>query len=89
MTMTLKGLAKLVEECGELTQIAAKKMACMDTDKHWDDAVPLSVRLEEEMADVIAAIEFVAGQLGLDMDAIHARSRNKYLLFTYWDSHGL
>ncbi len=33
MTMTANGLAKLVEECGELTQVAAKKMACPDKEQ--------------------------------------------------------
>ena len=34
--MHCDGLTKLIEECGELVQIAAKKQAYFDTDTHPD-----------------------------------------------------
>lgn len=49
--MPAKGLAKLIEECGELQQIAGKKLAYYTTDEHPDGQGPLSTRLEDEIAD--------------------------------------
>lgn len=86
MTMTAKGLAKLLEECGELSQVAAKKLAYYDTDEHPDGAGPLSVRMENEMADVMAAIEFVAVRFGLDWDRIVSRKEQKIIRFVNWDA---
>lgn len=78
------GLVKLVEECGELIQVAAKKMARMDTDDHWDGMGPLSERLEDEMGDVLAAIKTVALNFNLDIDRIIQRSEDKRKLFRKW-----
>lgn len=69
-----RGLAKLIEECGELMQVAGKRLAYYTIDKHPDGGPPLTTRLEDEIADVIAACQFVAEQHGLDMDRIHARA---------------
>lgn len=77
MTMTLNGLAKLAEELGELQQVVAKKMACMDTDEHWDGAGSLQLRMEIEMGDVIAAIGFVTETFHLDRNAIANRADAK------------
>lgn len=78
------GLVKLVEECGELTQIAAKKMTRMDSDEHWDGNGTISERLENEIADVMAAAEIVIKNFGLDRNKIIDRSNKKFLLFTEW-----
>ena len=78
------GLVKLVEECGELTQIAAKKMTRMDTDEHWDGAGSLSERMQNEMGDVIAAIRMVAHNFDLDLAAIDKRAVEKFDLFSQW-----
>lgn len=86
MTMMLKGLAKLVEECGELVQVAAKKMACPDTDQHWDGGEPLSVRIADEMGDVLAACTLVTEKLGLDQSRIEARHAVKLARFRTWDN---
>lgn len=85
MTMTAKGLAKLIEECGELIQIAGKKLACMETDKHWNVS-SLSKSLEDEIGDVLAACKFVSGSFNLDKDAIAKRMAYKLDLYLYWDS---
>lgn len=84
--MTSMGLAKLLEELGELAQVAAKKLARMDEDEHWDGAGPLSRRLEDEIADVVAAGTFVTRKLGLDGGRIRARSDAKLELFEAWDA---
>lgn len=79
-----KGLTKLVEECGELIQVAAKKMNRMDSDFHWDNAGSLATRLEEEMGDVLAAIEVVTENLKLGPTAILERKKQKVALFRSW-----
>lgn len=84
MTMTANGLAKLTEECGELAQVASKKMACMDSDVHWDGASSLAWRLEDEIADVRAASALVEETFGLDEARIASRTAFKLALFRQW-----
>lgn len=85
MTMAAAGVAKLIEECGELVQALGKKLAWWDTDEpHWDGTV-LNERIEEEMGDVLAAIWFAAEQLGLDRIDIGARQYSKTQLFGDWN----
>lgn len=93
MTMTSKGLAKLLEEAGELqkelgelSQVAAKKLARMDMDEHFDGAGSLARRLEDEMGDVIAAIQFVASTFELDPARIVARTETKLARFHAWNA---
>jgi len=81
--MEKNGLAKLVEECGELVQVAAKKMAYMDTDAH-PDGQSLRLGLEHEIADVIAACHFVRETFDLDMVAILKRAEEKHAQFSRW-----
>lgn len=87
MTMAARGLAKLTEECGELMQVVGKKLAYYnDSAEHPDGGPPLSERMEDEMGDVLAAIEFVAQRLGLDEARIEVRARTKLALFQRWDA---
>ncbi|HEY8560467.1 MAG TPA: hypothetical protein VIL74_08825 [Pyrinomonadaceae bacterium] len=79
-----KGLVKLVEECGELSQIAAKKMTRMDSDEHWDGQGSIQFRLENEIADVIAAAKIVIENFGLNAERIDQRIVDKYRLFCKW-----
>lgn len=86
MTMAAKGVAKLIEECGELQQALGKKLAWWDTDEpHWDGSV-LSERLIEEMGDVLAAIEFVAETLHLNWKDVLDRKRTKDVMFETWEA---
>jgi NTP pyrophosphatase (non-canonical NTP hydrolase) len=82
--MTANGLAKLIEECGELTQVAGKKIAYYNTDFHPDGAGSLAQRLQDEIADVLAAAQFVAQNFGLDAAAIEVRRARKLALFASW-----
>lgn len=84
--MKARGLAKLVEECGELTQVAAKRIA-YPRGKHPDEyrEKPLNLRLEEEIADVLAAAAFVVEKLKLDKRAIEFRRIKKLKRFRKWD----
>jgi NTP pyrophosphatase (non-canonical NTP hydrolase) len=81
------GLGKLIEECGELQQVAGKKLAMMDSDSHWDGS-NLKERLEDEIADVRAACFTVAVNFGLDEERIANRMQYKKSLFDYWHRGG-
>ena len=78
------GLVKLIEECGELQQIAAKKLAYFETDEHPDGQGSMRRRLQEEIADVLAACDAVIGFHGLDPYAIESRRIDKRRLFRKW-----
>lgn len=82
--MTANGLAKLLEELGELAQVAAKKLAYFHTDKHPDGAGSLNERMESEMGDVAAAMAFVQQQFNLNGRAIENRACIKLALFQQW-----
>lgn len=84
MPMTANGLAKLLEELGELSQVAAKRLAYFHTSTHPDGAGDLNERMEDEIADVRAACAFVAEQFGLSNDRITSRTLRKKLLFQQW-----
>lgn len=85
MTMTCKGLGKLIEECGELLQVCGKKLACFTSDQHWD-GTDLKDRMESEMGDVRAAIRLVTENFGLDDNRICAQEHKKLTLFRTWDA---
>jgi NTP pyrophosphatase (non-canonical NTP hydrolase) len=86
--MTNKGLSKLIEEMGELQEVVGKKLARMDTNEHWDGKEPLDIRMTEEMADVMAAITFVAEKFELVKENLYKRADKKYKRFRYWDVGG-
>lgn len=78
------GLFKLIEECGECQQTAGKIAAFPDTDEHPDGCGSLRQRLQNELADVIAAAQHVAMANDLDMIAIMDRRDRKLELFAKW-----
>lgn len=82
MTMAAAGVAKLIEECGELVQILGKRLAMWDQDDHWDGS-NLRERMAEEMGDVKAGIEFVSSMFGVHAET-EARYRRKHRLFCEW-----
>ena len=84
MAMTLKGLAKLAEELGELQAVVGKKIAYFDTDVHPDGAGSLAERMQEEIGDVMAAMRFVANELDLDDHIILNRAASKLELYEQW-----
>lgn len=63
------GISKLIEECGEVVQVCGKLMGTRGEHEHWDGS-DLKVRLEEEIADLIAAVEFVCDKNNLDREKI-------------------
>ncbi len=84
MPMTANGLAKLLEELGELAQVAAKRLAYFHTSTHPDGAGDLNERMEVEMGDVLAACAFVRQQFGLNDAAVANRYELKLALFQRW-----
>lgn len=84
MTMACNGLAKLNEECGELIAIIGKRLAYYHTDVHPDGGRPLSERLEDELADVMASILMVIHLHGLDLERIERRCGVKSGTFAGW-----
>lgn len=83
--MSAGGLTKLMEECGELIQICAKKAAFMAVDDHPDDKGSMKIRLENEIADVKAAMTFVMMKFKLDDNRIERRHLEKATAFVKWD----
>lgn len=77
------GIAKLIEECGEVIQICGKLIATGGRTDHWS-GLDLREELEDEMADVRAAIEFVMAYSNLDVRRIQDRAKMKYHLFEKW-----
>lgn len=78
------GLAKLAEECGELQQIIGKLMAYPEGD-HPDGAGPLVERLQEELADVSGAVNFVVAiNDDIDGDKHAHRASAKFGRFLGW-----
>ena len=78
------GLSKLIEECGEVMQVAGKLIATDGKTAHWDGKQNLDSRLEEELGDLMGAINFFLRKNNLDLDRINARSMYKVGLFEKW-----
>lgn len=83
--MAAKGLAKLIEEIGELQQVAGKKLACYYTDEHPDGKGSLKTRMENEIADVMACCAFVTDRFCLSAERIAKRSMTKLEQYQDWD----
>lgn len=82
----LPGLSKLIEETGELGQVAGKVIGLGHMGDHWD-GTNLEDRLVEEAADVQAAILFFCRHSNLDHQAILTRTAKKLALFERWHSN--
>lgn len=79
------GLAKLAEECGEVIQIIGKLIATGGRTGHWS-GLDLKIELEDEMADVRAALCFVWENNDVDVPRMVDRISRKLQLFEEW--HG-
>lgn len=77
------GLSKLIEELGEVAQVAGKLIATDGNDLHWE-GTNLRERMQEEIADLLAACAFVIEQNGLDSNYIADRVSRKLGLFRQW-----
>ena len=84
----LPGLSKLIEECGEVIQVAGKFIGSGGEENHWD-GTNLRYRLEIELADLRAAIDFVIDHNGLDRSGvIDPVYENKRSQFERWHDQG-
>jgi NTP pyrophosphatase (non-canonical NTP hydrolase) len=77
------GISKVTEEAGEVLQIAGKLMGSMGVIHHWD-GTNLKDRIEEELADLYAAIQFVVEHCHLDEDRFLNRAAEKRQVFNRW-----
>lgn len=79
------GLSKLIEECGEVLQIAGKIIGRGGDPAHWDGKGDLVERLEDELGDLRAAIAFVLDvNPALSRGAVEMRYRDKVAVFHDW-----
>ena len=87
MSMSHNGLTKLIEECGEVIQVAAKLQQFPDGN-HPDGKGNLFKRLEQEIADANAAMLFVVQDtMKLSMNGIHDRCVAKRKLYNEWNAN--
>jgi NTP pyrophosphatase (non-canonical NTP hydrolase) len=83
----LPGLSKLVEEMGETGQIVGKIMGLGHMGEHWDGKEELRIRLQNELADLMAAVLFVNEKNYLDAKAIRKRTEMKLKRFNRWHAN--
>lgn len=88
MSEAFKGIFKLIEECGEVIQVAGK-LGPFPQGDHPDGAGPLKERLEDELADLTAASRYVIETNGLDAVRMEARARAKLKRFQDWGLTGI
>lgn len=87
---TWPGLSKVIEECGEVLQVAGKLMGTAGKVEHWDGAGPLDVRIAEEMCDLFAACVAFFQLNGFDgVEEYVEREADKYQTFLRWHAEGL
>lgn len=77
------GLGKLIEEAGEVQQVCGKLMGTGGEVEHWD-GTNLKERLEDELGDLQAALEFVVAANGLDGARVGAQAARKLAWFQRW-----
>lgn len=80
---TLPGLAKVIEEIGEVSQVAGKIMAVGNLGDHWDGS-NLQERLESELGDLLAAIAFFIDKNNLNKLHIAEQLHKKIDIFEEW-----
>ena len=78
------GLSKLTEEMAETQVEIGKIIGAQTLDDHWDQKGKLKTRLEEEIADTMAAQAFVIAKNRLSMKRIEKRSKEKLKKFKRW-----
>lgn len=83
MALHNRGLSKLVEEAGEVLQVAGKLQA-YPSGVHPDGGKDLHLRLEDELADLYAAMKVVEVKFKLNRRGISLRSAEKLILFMKW-----
>lgn len=77
------GLRKAAEECGELV-VELMKLATFPDGKHPARKRSLVISTEEELADVLAAVDYFIDRNKLDRAKIERRKAAKYKKFSKW-----
>ena len=84
---TWPGLAKVMEESAELQVVLAKVVGMGGKDTYYDGR-DLRGEMQDEIADLAAALQFLARANGLDAEAIDERMHRKLELFERWHREG-
>lgn len=88
MTEKWRGIAKIIEESGELNQVLGKLMP-FPSGKHPDGKKNLKLRITDEVADLYAALEYFVVDNKLDQDYISKRKSKKLRKFQKWGLPGI
>lgn len=88
-TEIFRGVYKLAEELGETLQIIGK-LGAYPHGIHPDNEGPLYSRFEDELGDVLAAVDYlIDNEPRLSRAAIVGRRDMKYAIFTGWGLRGI
>ena len=88
MSEQWKGIGKLIEECGELIQVAGKAVP-FPVGEHPDGKGAVCGRFVEEIADVYAALDYFRETNGLNEIEIAWRRKMKLDKFKQWGLTGV
>lgn len=83
----LPGLGKFTEEVGEALKEVGKIQGIGHLGNHWDGKGELKTRIENELADVWASIDYFVQENGLDKDRMKKRSKAKVKKFMGWHNN--
>lgn len=83
----LPGVAKFTEETGEALKEIGKIQGIGHMGNHWDGKGELKTRLENELADVWASIDYLTQENGLDKERMKKRSKAKMKKFMTWHTN--
>lgn len=83
-----RGIGKLIEESGEMLQLAGKAIP-FPVDPHPDGKGDLRSRFPEEISDLYAALDYFVETNGLPKDTIETRRAQKLETFRRWGLTGV
>lgn len=82
------GISKLIEECGEVLQVAGKLIGTGGETIHWDGS-DLVKCFADELGDLCAAISFVLdANPQIDPGRVAQRAADKIKAFREWHEDG-
>ena len=88
LPVKLKGIFKLTEECGELLTDIGKLAVFPDT-PHPDGKGLMKPRIQDELADVLAAVAYFVEANNFDIGYIAKRRDHKLKKFREWELDGI
>jgi len=83
-----RGIGKVIEECGEVLQLLGKAIP-FPTGDHPDGQGEVRSRLEAEIADLYAAMDYFIETNHLDPEVIDGRYVQKLEQFRAWGLTGI